>query len=382
MKITRCAYGMLAVVAGAWWADAAAQAPAGPISAGDCNPSADLHFVCGLQEPEDLTQLPNSHWIITTGMATGGAGGLFLIDTRAKSAHKLELGKEIAFNADHVAFPNCPSPPDPAKFSTQGLNLREQRAGHFRLNVVSHGTRESIEIFDVDVSRSEPVLTWRGCVPLPEGHAGNSVTSAADGTLYATIFVRPGTTFQQMLDGKPTGDVYVWHVGTANFERLPGLSLSGDNGIELSRDGKTLFVNFTGTADMRSVAVADPAHTLHRADFGAMGFAPDNVHWTDDGQLIVAGMREDEPACGGLAQRDSNTRPQYASCHRAAVVALVDPATFKTRIAFTARQANDHYTGTSTGLLVDGELWIGSFATDRVAYVALSKQQLSLFGAR
>ena len=164
------------------------------------------------------------------------------------------------------------------------------------------------------------------------------------------------------------------------FSRIAGLSLSGDNGIEISRDGKTLYINFTGTADMRSVSVADPEHTLHRADFGALGFVPDNAHWMPDGQLIVAGMRENEPACGGLAQRESSLEPKYAGCHRAAVVALVNPKTLKTRIAFTASQANASYTGTSTGLLIDGELWIGSFATDRVAYVPLSKQQLTAFG--
>ena len=219
MKTVRFGYGLIAVLGWAWCNAAMGQAPTGPISTGDCNPSGGLHFVCGLQQPEDLALVPDSHWVITTGMATGGAGGLFLIDTRAKSAHKLELGREIAFDADHAAFQGCfHRLPIPPSFLPRDSICASSARDIFELNVVSHGTRESIEIFDVDASKAEPVLSWRGCVPLPEGNAGNSVTSAADGTLYATIFVKPGTTFQQMLEGKPTGDVYVWHVGAAGFQ--------------------------------------------------------------------------------------------------------------------------------------------------------------------
>jgi hypothetical protein len=347
-----------------------AQATANGAAHASCTPSVGLHYVCGLADPEDLALIPGTHWIVSTGMATDGAGGLFLIDARSMRAHKLALGSEVAFRADRNAFPGCPGPPDPSKYYTQGLNLRRLAAGRYRLNVVSHGTRESIEVYDVAVGGTRPTITWRGCVRLPDGN-GNAVTSSADGTLYATIFFRHGTTFQDMIEGKPTGDVYVWHGGNSGFELIPGLSFSGDNGIEISRDGRTLYLALTGTDELVAVSLADPGSAPRRLNLGALGFSPDNVHWTQDGHLIVAGMREAEPDCGGLTQRAAYGQARYANCHRAPMVALVDPSTLQGHVVFAPREASPSYTGTSTALVADGALWLGSFGTDRVAYVPL-----------
>ena len=41
--------------------------------------------------------------------------------------------------------------------------------------VVHHGLRESIEVFDLDVSRKDPALTWVGCVVAPESATLNAV---------------------------------------------------------------------------------------------------------------------------------------------------------------------------------------------------------------
>lgn len=375
----------LVVVAAAGWLPAPSIAADGlpntaVESAGDCDPVGGLHFVCGLRQPEDLALIPGTRWLITTGMATDGTGGLFLIDTHAKQSQRLQLGRDIRFEPDTRTYPGCPGAPDPAHYSTQGLNLRADGAGRFRLSVVSHGAREAIEAYEVDATADRPTLTWRGCVPLPVT-GGNSVTSASDGTLYVTIFMRPGTGFQQMLDGEPTGDLYVWHGGTSSIQRVPGLTLAGANGIELSRDGRTLYLALTGSRDLTEVSVADPGHVLRRADFAALNFAPDNVHWMANGQLISAGMRESDPACGGLSQRQANPQARYRGCHRAAVVVISDPHTLKTRVVYAPQTANPHYTGTSTALVVEGVLWIGSFATDRVAYVPLSKTQRAAFDA-
>ena len=42
---------------------------------------------------------------------------------------------------------------------------------------------------------AKPALTWKGCVPMPEGLAANSVASFADGGLVATVLLMPGKTF-------------------------------------------------------------------------------------------------------------------------------------------------------------------------------------------
>jgi hypothetical protein len=63
-----------------------AQAPA-------CAPSGGLNFICGVQNPEDLVVVPNTRWIIASGMAPGS--GLHAVDTQAKTARNLYSGVPI-----------------------------------------------------------------------------------------------------------------------------------------------------------------------------------------------------------------------------------------------------------------------------------------------
>ena len=36
-----------------------------------CTPSGGLSFICGVQNAEDLAPIPNSRWLIASGMAPG-----------------------------------------------------------------------------------------------------------------------------------------------------------------------------------------------------------------------------------------------------------------------------------------------------------------------
>src|SRR6266508_3346280 len=48
-----------------------------------CTPAGGLSFICGVQNPEDLVVVPNSRWMLASGMAPGS--GLHLVDTNAKT---------------------------------------------------------------------------------------------------------------------------------------------------------------------------------------------------------------------------------------------------------------------------------------------------------
>ena len=52
-----------------------------------CAPSGGLSFICGVQNGEDLVLVPNSQWMLASGMAPGS--GLHLVDTRAKTVQKV-----------------------------------------------------------------------------------------------------------------------------------------------------------------------------------------------------------------------------------------------------------------------------------------------------
>ena len=156
-------------------------------------------------------------------------------------------------------------------------------------------------------------------------------------------------------------------MGSAQFERVPGLSLSGDNGISVSADGRELFVIASGSRTLTAVSRADPSQPLRVAHFTT--FSPDNVHNGPDGQLIVAGMRDDEPGCGG-PPRVVNGQPNIFTCNRGSIVVLVDPRTMAIHVLYDGR-VNPVFSGVATGLVIGKELWLSSFTTDRVAYVEL-----------
>lgn len=133
-----------------------AQSPAG------CAPAGGLNFVCGIENPEDLVPVPDSRWLLASGMADGS--GLHLIDTQAKRASTIFGGATGAVRADRARFPGCPGPLDPKKANLHGLSLRPARAGRYTLYATNHGGRESIEVFEIDT------LT-RGVAPSARGSA-------------------------------------------------------------------------------------------------------------------------------------------------------------------------------------------------------------------
>ena len=138
-----------------------------------CSPTGGLNFICGLQAPEDLVLVPNTRWLIASGMSAGS--GLHLIDTQAKTARTLFGAGVAGARADKAKFATCSGPLDPKQAILHGLSLRPAQAGRYTLYATNHGGRESIEVFDLDASGAAPVATWIGCVLMPNGWAANSV---------------------------------------------------------------------------------------------------------------------------------------------------------------------------------------------------------------
>src|SRR5438093_1124952 len=152
---------------------------------GACAPSGGLNFICGLQAAEDLVLVPNTRWLIASGMTAGS--GLHLIDTQAKSARSFFSPEVSAARADKTRFSGCPGPLDPKQAVLHGLSLRPGQAGRYTLYATNHGGRESIEVFEVDARGGVASATWIGCVVLPDKMAANSVAAFSDGALVATV---------------------------------------------------------------------------------------------------------------------------------------------------------------------------------------------------
>jgi SMP-30/Gluconolactonase/LRE-like region len=333
----------------------AAQSPA-------CAPSGGLNFICGMQAVEDLVAVPNTRWLIGSGMTAGS--GLHLIDTQSKMARSLFSSEVSTARADKTRFANCPAPLDPKQAVLHGLSLRPAQGGGFTLYATNHGGRESIEVFEVDPRGAAPSATWIGCVLLPDKLAANSVAAFSDGALVATVLTLPGKTFQDAWAGRNTGVVLMWTPGSKDFRMLPGTELPANNGIETSSDGREFYVASSGLKRIVAYSRADSSKPLRFAQLKE--FAPDNVR-LDGNRLVTAGMIDDEPSCGGAPKK-----PEDIRCPRGWIADAVDPKTMAvTEIARGPVAAP--YSGTATAVQVGDMLWLSSFSADRIAYRPLKK---------
>jgi hypothetical protein len=326
-----------------------------------CPPGAELRFICGAERPEDLARIPGTRWLIASGFSPNA--GLKLVDVRTGTLRRWYAGAPYELAYDATAYPQCPGPPDPALLMPRGLSLRARGAGRFRLHAVNHGGRQSVEVFDVALTGGEPRVRWIGCLPMPEDYAANSVATWSDGTVLVTVLTRPGTNITDFVRGYPTGGVYEWRPGDIRFRLLPGTELPGNNGLETSRDDRHFYVVAFGWHSILVYARADTSEPVRR--ILAPDFMPDNIHWSD-GRLITAGMRTDEPACGGLRRIVGGVADPMA-CHRGYVVAELDPRTFSLTTILDAGPDAD-FNGVSAASIVDGMLWLGSYQSNRIAY--------------
>jgi hypothetical protein len=328
-----------------------------------CAPAGGLTFICGVANPEDLVLVPNSRWMLASGMAAGS--GLHLVDTRAKTVKNLYAAGAASTRLDKTKYAMCPGPLDAKQALLHGLSIRPAAAGRNTIYATNHGGRESVEVFELDASGAAPTATWIGCVLAPGKMSFNSVAAFSDGTLLATVLITPDKTFEDAFAQRITGVVMQWTPGTPAFTALPGTELSANNGIETSPDDREFYVASTTTKRIVAFARNNTSKPLRVAQLKEFG--PDNVRWTSDNRLITAGMLDDEPACGGAPKDEKGIR-----CPRGYVVVTIDPKTMA--ITELARgPATPAFTGTAIAMRVGDDLWLGSFNADRLAYRSLKR---------
>lgn len=342
---------------------ALALAAAGPASASipACAAEPPLSYGCGVEKPEDVIRIGQGNWLVASGFAPGA--GLKLVDMRNGEALPWYRGSKDQVAWDRRRFGQCPGPLDPALFNARGLSVREMPGGLHRLLVVNHGGREAIEMFDIDRNKARPALTWRGCLPMPPGHVANSVASFSDGTILATILTRPGTDITDFVRGDVTGMVMAWRPGDSGFAPVPGTELPGNNGLETSPDDRHFYVVAFGwhaVLKFDRTRGGGPVARLTMPDF-----MPDNIHWVD-GRLVAAGMRLDEPACGGLRRIVAGEADKML-CHRGYVVAAMD-GDLKTVTTLAYGEPSPSFNGVSAAALGLGKIWLGSYQSDRLAW--------------
>jgi hypothetical protein len=307
----------------------------------------NTQFVCGQNAPEDLVLVPGGQWIVATSFA--GSGGIQLIDVRERRsilAYPTAASRE---QLDKKTYDTCPGAPDAEQkgmMRTHGIALREGRNSVHTLYVVNHGKRESIEVFELDSRPRPPALTWVGCVVAPEPIGLNEVVPLPDGGFIATDFLArniDAAARGRMMAGENNGALWQWHTG-AGWKMIPGSEAAGANGLEISKDGKTLYVAAWGSQSMFRMSLGQ---TPVKRDSVPLGFRADNVRWAPDGSLFVTGQ-------GGMGQVQTTN------------IVRIDPKTLKVSEVLVKPNTPEFGAGTVT-LQIGKELWVGSYRGDRIA---------------
>jgi len=314
--------------------------------AAGCDPIGNLRFICDQVGPEDLAVVPGSEWVLSSGMAANGA--IRLINLRDKTTTVLFPSPASKERPNKHTYDSCPGPigSEGDKFRAHGLYLRSGPNAAHTLYVVHHGDRESIEVFEFDARPKPPTLTWTGCAVAPEPIGLNSVVGPVDGGFNTTNFLARGSDAAaraRMMAGENNGEVWEWHTSTG-WKKVLGSESAGPNGLEISKDGKWLYIGGWGS---QSVIRLSRGQTPIKRDSIAVGFRVDNLRWAPDGTLLAAGQ-------GGIAPSQTSN------------VVKVDPATLK--FQELVRYPNiDGFGVTTVAIQTDKELWLGSVRGDRIA---------------
>jgi hypothetical protein len=314
-----------------------AQAPPTPPPA--CVPSAAA--VCGQLAPEDLVAL-GSQWVLAG--AFNAPGGILLVRTADRTSHTAYPAAGATNRPDTKTYPTCPGPPGAAgaQFTTHGVYVEPGNGPVYKVFAVGHGARESIEVFQIDTAPATPAVTWLGCVIAPEPIGLNSVRGLPDGGFITTNWLARGgarDAMQRMMTGERNGELWEWHTASG-WQKVSGSEAAGANGVELSNDGKTLYVAAWGSQSFFRLSRGAATPTR---DEVSLGFRVDNIHWARDGTLLAVGQ-----ATGSWK------------------AVKIDPSTLAVRDFVTVADTPEFGGGTVLAE-VGNTLWAGSFRGNRIA---------------
>ncbi|HAT29007.1 MAG TPA: hypothetical protein DCS89_18475 [Gammaproteobacteria bacterium] len=307
-----------------------------------CEPDGVVKFMCGPVSPEDLAAIPQSPWIIASGMENDGY--LYLIDSRDYSSSVLFPTETSRSRQDNTIYGACPGPA-PGQFRPHGLSLRPGRDNTHTLYVVRHGAREAIEVFELDNSGASPTLSWIGCVLAPDTVGLNSVVALPAGGFAVTNFQIAG------------GELWEWQNPTG-WSKVPGSETPGPNGIEVSADGRWFYIGGWGS---KSLIRLSRGQTPVQKDSVDVGHHVDNVRWAADGSLFAAGHNGSTPSaifeCLGQGLCDDVTTR----------VSRVDPEQL-TAQEIIRYPSNEFLILGTVAIDVGDEIWVGGIAgSNRIA---------------
>ncbi len=323
--------------------------PRGGPAPAPCVQAGNTQYVCDQVSPEDLVIVPGGEWVLSTVYAAR-PGGIRIINVRDKSTATAYPSPTAKDQFDNKTYDTCPGAPSAAmkeSMQTHGIAIRPGANSQHTVYVVHHGTRESIEVFQMDARVRPPTFTWIGCVVAPDPIGLNEVLPLPDGGFISTDFLARGIDAGargRAMAGENNGALYEWHSGKG-WAKIPGSESSAPNGLEISKDGKTLYVATWGDQGFFRLSLGQ---NPPKRDNLKLGFRADNVRWAPDGTLFVTGQKLEQPGSTNIVK--------------------IHPDTLKVTEVLNRPNTPEFSNGT-VAIQVGRELWVGTFRGDRLLVV-------------
>jgi len=313
-----------------------------------CGRQGPVQLFCGPSRSEDLVAIPRTSWIVASAIG----GGIHLIDAHKRTSVQLYPSPAATDRLDRTRYPTCQAAPDDAEkasYSTIGLSIRPGARGVHTLYAIRYPTISRVHVFELDLRKRQPSITWIGCVEAPDTIFLNSLVPLGDGGFLATHFYErgpdPAAARARAAAGEITGWLLRWHPRTG-WTKVAGSDTSGPNGVELSPDGKWVYVSEWGRSIVYRMRLGGDAASRESI---RLDFRPDNVHWAPDGRLLV----------GGATDTDSR-------------VVKIDPLTFNVTELVRLPDDSARFFHASVAAQVENELWLGSARANRIAIYPLA----------
>ena len=332
--------------------------------AADCTAHNGMEPFCTVEKPEDMESI--GQWVLISeyGSLDGSHAGRLTLFNPTNNATRVlyPAGNDAAATDSQPAWGDaaCQTPPG-AQLSPHGIH-HSALGGEERLYVVSHGGREAVELFEILNAGDFDTfaLQWRGCVPAPDGSWINDVVGLGNGALAVTHMVSKGISEEALIEAETaqatTGAVFEWQPAQG-WHKVPNSDGSLPNGLEVSTDGSTLFIN---------EYLGDRVTALERASGRRLWQTPvdgpDNSSWAVDGRLLVASHLVT------LEEVFHCTQTPLTMCPLAYTIVALEADTGYASTVFRDNEPSV-IGGATIALDHDGWLYLGSFVGDRMARV-------------
>ena len=331
------------------------------ISTEGCKSDQEIQVICLVKNPEDLAVTPDNDFLIVSEF--GGIepleemipGKLSLLNLKTEEIEPLDMSYSNNTWGDGLC-----SRKNNDLLGPHGIDLITRNDGLYQLAVVNHIEYESIEMYELIKSETSWHLIWRGCVRAPVENYLNDVSLKSDGSLFVShMYDRDSSISSFLLAAlfkKKTGYVLQWN-NKQGFSKVVESEGSMPNGLAYDENNNLLYIN-DNLGD--KVRILDLNNKTSVADTYLN--APDNLILTEESLWVTTLDHE---------ILDTIKCIEYTVCALPFSVYELDPVTLEEKQRFSFRKTV--FGLPTVALPVKDKIGIGSFRSDRIAYLNLDQ---------